>query len=288
MLLLPIKYRNHIPKGCLRIFMNSINNLPLSSTTSVEDYTTPIEAITLLQVVKTNSLICPVKKIFFSDPVQLNPCRHYLEKSVVINMTVCPLLLCGTPISNYIEVPLMRTMVNNVLLILSRPNEKLVGLLKEKSEAIKDSAEKQKLIQALEMFYMGGQGVPLGVKIVSELLPGNKEAKLYSPIFDLMNDHFINAKEKLDVLKTQTKLPTVRNNPPQPPMAPQQGKSSATSGSFFITATLPRPLNQSAPAMRSALGSQVRPIPILVPDVPPSRPIPNSSISNSSISSSSI
>jgi hypothetical protein len=211
--------------GITKEFIMTVNNKSSSSSmNSYADYSTPVEEIPFEHVVKPGYLICRISKKFMTvDPVILGPCGHLFSRAALSGWTICPISTCGKYIIDKQDAPDLKDVAVSYVKILMKPDSQVKNKLNELYEAFPDTENKKAIKEALDLFFQSGDGLKQGMKMVTEAMIGKNDPKPYLAIFQVMNEHYINASNKVDKLAQEADLPAVSKNPPQAAPQPATG-----------------------------------------------------------------
>ncbi len=216
------------------------------------------EDIPLLRVISISTLVCPLSKKIFSDPVRL-PCGHVFDRSAMTEwyrnnaVKICPMILCQKPYDSLKnqeeEDPLRKELAQSFNRELHRPNEGLRNKIYELYNMFADSQEKQEIKAAIDFFVSGelSQGIDRMTGIMMRFANG----QLYLPILNLMKMQMQTVSNQINHLVQQAGIPPVGHFQIQPfssPMAaagvgmPQSlstpfwnGTGGGWPGNFYVT-----------------------------------------------------
>ena len=170
--------------------------------------------IKFLDIVKLADLICPISKQIMTDPYQLNPCGHNIDKSGMIdwyanNKTkICP--RCSKPYTSTINNLFLRYVVLSFRRLLCQPKDQLKDNLEHKWKTLPNSEKSTHLVSALNEFLSGN--ISNGSTKFTELAVNSPQGDLYLPIISLMNEHSINVITDFAELVRMTLEPATEND----------------------------------------------------------------------------
>ncbi len=198
----------------------SINSpyLPPNPPSAVEGCMTRLEEIPFLKVVNISTLVCPLLKKFFSDPIRL-PCGHVFERAGIYEwysnnnnaVKICPITLCQKPYDSLKgqenEDPLRKELAESFNKAMHQPNERLRNKIHELYNMLADSQEKQQIKEAIDFFCSGE--LSQGINRMTQISMISANGRLYLPILHLMKMQMQNVSNQINHLIQQAGIPSV-------------------------------------------------------------------------------
>ncbi len=191
---------------------NNINMNSAYPPAIFEGWISRAEDIPLLRVISVSTLVCPLSKKFFSDPVRL-PCGHVFDRSAMTEwyrnnaVKICPMTLCQKPYDQEEADPLRKELAQSFNKELHRPNEGLRKIIHELYSVLADSQEKQQIKAAIDFFVSGELSQGINQMTVMGMRSAN--GQLYLPILHFMKMHMQSVSNQINHLIQQAGIPPI-------------------------------------------------------------------------------